>query len=57
MNNSCIDDNFTLKNLIEKRVERGRAIHLIFADLQTYDTVLLNALWLCMRNSGIDSLY
>lgn len=55
---SCIDGVFTLKNLIEKRTERGRAVHLIFVDLQkAYDTVPLNKLWPCLKSNGISAAY
>ncbi|KAH1002038.1 hypothetical protein HUJ05_009609, partial [Dendroctonus ponderosae] len=40
---------------MEKRVERGRAVDLIFVDLQrAYDTVPVNKLWLCTRTVVID---
>lgn len=55
---SCIDGIFTLKNLIDKRVERGRAVHLTFIDLhKAYDTVPLNKLWPSMRKNGISKIY
>lgn len=55
---SCTDGVFTLKNLIEKRVERGREVHLVFVDLQkAYDTVPLNKLWPAMEKNRISKTY
>lgn len=55
---SCIDGVFTIKNIAEKRIERGRTVHMAFVDLQkAYDTVPLSKLWPCMENENISKVY
>ena len=55
---SCIDGIFTVKQLVEKRLERGRSVHLTFVDLEkAYDTVPLSKLWPCMIRNGVSKPY
>lgn len=55
---SCIDGIFSLKSLLEKRIERGRIAHLAFVDLQkAYDTVPLCKLWPSMDKIGVSKTY
>lgn len=55
---SCADAIWTLRNLIEKRIESGRELHLIFVNLQkSYTNVPLNQLWHVMKRNGISQAY
>lgn len=51
---SCIDSLFTLKQVVEKRLDRGLQTHVVFVDLtKAYDSVPLMKLWPAMENQGI----
>lgn len=51
---SCVDNLFCLKQIIEKRLERGRDVHLLFIDLtKAYDSVPVEKLWESMEKTNI----
>ena len=55
---SCIDGVFTIKNVIDKKIERGGSVHMAFVDLQkAYDTVPLNKLWPGLKRQQIPRVY
>ncbi|KAL3270071.1 hypothetical protein HHI36_009129 [Cryptolaemus montrouzieri] len=55
--NECYEI-FVLKDLIEKKLGRGRAVYLIFIALQkAYDTISLGNLWDSMLKSGVGQTY
>ena len=54
---SCIDGVLTIKNVIDKKIER-KSVHLVFVDLQkVYDTVSLNKLLPCLERQQIPRVY
>lgn len=55
---SCVDNTFSLRQLIEKRLERNLETHIIFIDLEkAYDSVPLCKLFEVLNNSGINKTY
>ena len=55
---SCIDNIFTLKQLVEKRMERGMDLHVTFIDLRkAFDSVPLQKLWTALRKSNTRDIY
>lgn len=55
---SCLDNIFTLKQVIEKRVARNIDTHIIFIDLEkAYDSVPLNKLFEVLTKRGISETY
>ena len=55
---SCIDNIFTLKQLVEKRMERGMDLHVTFLDLRkAFDSVPLQKLWTALRKSNTRDIY
>jgi hypothetical protein len=51
---SCIDNVFTLKQIIEKRREFNLETHMEFLDLEkTFDRVNRNQLWKILNRRGI----
>jgi hypothetical protein len=50
---SCIDAIFTLKQVIEKRIEYNNETHVVFVDLEkAFDNVNRNMLWDIMEKTG-----
>ena len=55
---SCVDNMFTLKHLIEKRLAKGMELHATFIDLRkAFDSVPLQKLWTAMKEAGTSNLY
>ena len=55
---SCLDNTFTLKQVLEKRIARNMDTHLIFIDLEkAYDSVPLDRLFKTLRKRGINENY
>lgn len=53
---SCVDNIFVLRQLIEKRAEKKKELHLAFIDLeQAYDSVPRRELLAGLREAGISS--
>ena len=51
---STVDNLFTLKILLEKRVQRDRETHIALIDLEkAYDSVPISALWRAMEDARI----
>ena len=51
---SCIDNIFSLKLLMEKKLAHGREMHMLFVDLKkAYDSIPLNKLWEAMEKGNI----
>ena len=54
---SCTDNLFCLKQVIEKKLERNRATHLIFLDLhQAYDNIPIVKLWKVFQDTNINHI-
>jgi len=55
---SCVDNIFTLKQLIEKKLARNLEIHMTFIDLRkAFDSVPLQKLWTAMKEAGTSNVY
>lgn len=53
---SCIDNLFSLKQISEKCIARGKELHVIFIDLKkAYDSVPHVKLWEAMKRANIDA--
>ena len=53
---SCNDNDFVLKQLIEKQLSIGKEVHLLFIDLEkAYDNIPLIKLWKALQETGISS--
>lgn len=51
---STTDVRFVLRVLMEKYREGQKKLHCVFVDLEnTYDRVVREELWYCMRNSRV----
>lgn len=52
---SCTDNVFCLNQIVEKKLERNRATHLLFIDLQkAYDNIPIKKLWEVLQNTNIN---
>ena len=52
---SCTDNVFCLKQMIEKRLARNRATHLMFVDLQkAYDNIPMQKMWEVLQETNIN---
>lgn len=55
---SCTDNIFTLRNLAEKYISKGRELHLTFIDLRkAFDSVPLQKLWTTLEEQGVNARY
>lgn len=53
---SCVDNLFTLQQLIEKRISRDQELHLTFIDIKkAYDNVPRNKLWYVLKEIGVST--
>lgn len=53
---SCADNIFSVKQLIEKTKAFNTELHIVFIDLRkAYDSVSVNNLWKAMENHGVDN--
>ena len=51
----CCSITETLKQVIEKKIERNRPIYLMFIDLQkAYDNIPISKLWEVLQNTNIN---
>lgn len=54
---SCTDNLFCLKQIMEKKINTGRSIHLLFIDLaKAYDNVPVSMLWEAMEETNINNV-
>ena len=54
MKRSCIDNIYTLNELVQGRMKEGKRTFAFFVDVQkAYDTVLWNGLWLKLWEHGV----
>lgn len=51
---SCVDHIFTIRQMMERMLTKGKEIHFIFIDLEkAYDTVPVNRLWTTLQKTGV----
>ena len=52
---SCTDNVFSLKQVIEKKIERNIPIYLMFVDSKkAYDNIPISKLWEVLQNTNIN---
>ena len=55
---SCVDNIFSLKQIVEKRLSRSQESHIVFIDLKkAYDSVPQQKLWEIMSQSDVNKQY
>lgn len=53
-----VDNNFSLKQIIEETVAHGSQLHLVYIDLRkAYDSVPVEMLWQAMREYNVNIQY
>ena len=54
LNKSCVDNVYTLNELVQGRLKEGKRTYAFFLDIQkAYDTVWRNGLWLKLWDMGV----